>query len=285
VKFTISALILVMLGWFFAPLGQRFINWLIPPALNYKLAARLARLAGLLARSAAERDEVRDLLGLILASDPARLAAGEKPEVTNPLAVVLPVFGRCLYARLGGLSALLRIPLRAFGELLAAVTVTVVPVAQAAIAGAALSALALLGQATVALAGATALLVFALTLIALYVRGRRPSRPPIPPNRRERDRGIFVGTIVAAAPPAALAAAALTLDLHPLGHTPRLVAAAIIATSLAAPVVFASTLCDWYLILPRLSGLVGRAPCQEARRARWRALTQFWYCALRPGTR
>jgi hypothetical protein len=42
-------------------------------------------------------------------------------------------------------------------------------------------------------------------------------------------------------------------------------------------VVFISTLCDWYFVLPRVAGLVTPAPCQGRQLERRLLLTAFWY--------
>jgi hypothetical protein len=68
-------------------------------------------------------------------------------------------------------------------------------------------------------------------------------------------------------------------------HRPDLGLAPISAVILAvtAAAVFLSSLVDWYVILPRVSGLLGIRPCREPdsdfprRPETWREVTRWWY--------
>jgi len=278
VTVTVSTVIVLIVGWLCAPVGQRFVNWLIPPGTNYKLAALAARLTGRLARSEEERAEATDLLGSILASDPARLDSDEAPEISNPLAVAVPVLHRCVGAQIGRALGSSRLPLRLARDAVTALMLTVVPTSQAGVAIIALSALALMGHGVATLAVSVVVLGFATTLAVIYAaQCRRFGDDHLPPHRRARDRGLFVGWLTFGLSGAALATLTLTLSVHPVTHAPRFLASFVVAVALASTTVFLSTLCDWYVVLPRLAGIVCLPPCREPGHRRWRTLTQFWY--------
>ena len=72
----------------------------------------------------------------------------------------------------------------------------------------------------------------------------------------------------------------LGLDLAgaaPLTDTGRLVRTLIVGATIAALATFASSLVDWYWILPRVSGVVCFAPCEQPGREQWSAVTSIWY--------
>lgn len=52
--------------------------------------------------------------------------------------------------------------------------------------------------------------------------------------------------------------------------------AAVTAATIALAAIFVSSLIDWYWILPRVSGVVRRAPCEEAGGQRWARVTGVW---------
>lgn len=89
---TAAAILLVATAALLARVGERLVDWLISPQLNYRIGAASARLAVRLARSERERHEAEDVLGNILASAP------ESSDV-SPLASVAPVLTRCLAAQ------------------------------------------------------------------------------------------------------------------------------------------------------------------------------------------
>lgn len=64
---------------------------------------------------------------------------------------------------------------------------------------------------------------------------------------------------------------------------PGLAVTAPILLAVAASGVYLSSLVDWYIILPRISGLLGPRPCRDrderfvAFPSTWRSTTQWWY--------
>jgi hypothetical protein len=102
---------------------------------------------------------------------------------------------------------------------------------------------------------------------------------PVPDHRRERDRLVACLLAVAAGVPGGVATtmhfvgSPFTVDL-PGGSW-------FVTAAVVAAVIFASSLVDWYWILPRLSGLgAWPRPCEiEVPRDNrpWRFVTQHWY--------
>jgi hypothetical protein len=76
-----------------------------------------------------------------------------------------------------------------------------------------------------------------------------------------------------------LAAIALivVLDLAPLDDRGRFADALLLWATIAALGVFVSSLVDWYWILPKISGIVCKAPCEAPGKERWESPTGHWY--------
>jgi hypothetical protein len=77
----IALFLVALVGGIISRAGERFLDWVLPPGANFRLAAFLARLAVRLARSDRVRNEALDVLANVLARD----------EAANPVATVLPV--------------------------------------------------------------------------------------------------------------------------------------------------------------------------------------------------
>jgi hypothetical protein len=141
---------------------------------------------------------------------------------------------------------------------------------------------ALQGPAIAALlcTGATALVAG-----VLYVRYRgdlQAAHVDVVPQHRERLDLIVAGDVRAALAVGAVAASfmlALSVERPDLGIAP--VSAVLLGVT--AAIVLLSSLVDWYLILPRISGLLGIRPCREPdtdfprRPQTWREVTRWWY--------
>jgi len=105
----------------------------------------------------------------------------------------------------------------------------------------------------------------------------------IPPHRARLDR-VVAGDALVTLLPATLLATLFAVEVgHPLtGHGAIHGAAA--ALVVAAAVIWASSLFDWYLILPRISGQLGPRPCRSAVEVAdlpfpgtWKEVTRWWY--------
>jgi hypothetical protein len=77
---------------------------------------------------------------------------------------------------------------------------------------------------------------------------------------------------------AAVAFGAVDVDTIGLGGGSRglFFNAAVTALTAAVVAIFVSSLIDWYWVLPRISGIVRKAPCEEAGGQRWARVTGVW---------
>lgn len=87
-------LLLLLIGGIVSGAGERLFNWVIPRGVNFLVAAMIARLALSLAFDTCSRNEASDVLANILAADPENCDF-------SPIAVALPVLGRCALSQLG----------------------------------------------------------------------------------------------------------------------------------------------------------------------------------------
>jgi hypothetical protein len=105
----------------------------------------------------------------------------------------------------------------------------------------------------------------------------------LPPHRSRLDRVVAGDGLVTLAPASLLAALFATDIVHPLtGHGAFHGATA--ALVVAATIIWVSSLVDWYLILPRISGQLGPRPCRSASEvpefffpSTWKEVTRWWY--------
>jgi hypothetical protein len=136
-----------------------------------------------------------------------------------------------------------------------------------------------------AIAALTCTGVTALVASVLYMRYRgdlRSARVDVVPQHRERLDLIVAGDVRGALAVGAVAAAfmlVLSVERPDLGIAP--ISAVLLGVT--AAIILLSSLVDWYLILPRISGLRGIRPCREPdtdfprRPQTWREVTRWWY--------
>lgn len=105
----------------------------------------------------------------------------------------------------------------------------------------------------------------------------------VPAHRARLDRVVAGDALLTLAPATLLAALFAADALHPLGGHDA-VHGASAALAIAATVIWASSLFDWYLILPRISGQLGPRPCRSAEEvpdfffpSTWKEVTRWWY--------
>jgi hypothetical protein len=112
----------------------------------------------------------------------------------------------------------------------------------------------------------------------------------VPPHRARLDR-VVAGDALATLLPTTLLAALFATDIaHPLSGY-EAIRGATAALVLATTVIWASSLFDWYLILPRISGQLGCRPCRASEEeeaftfpSTWREVTRWWYIHRVAGT-
>lgn len=150
---------------------------------------------------------------------------------------------------------------------------------QVIVVAAILIALAVVGYAQTALGVSLFVLLIGIIYAVLYRRFRR--RDLVPRHRRELDRYVAKLVVVAAVVPA-LVAIVLIVVGTPFSVDAVAAQAWLTAAAVVAAAVFASSLVDWYWILPRLGGLGSwPRPCEVEVAADddhdWRFVTQYWY--------
>lgn len=105
----------------------------------------------------------------------------------------------------------------------------------------------------------------------------------LPPHRARLDRVVVGDALLTLIPVSLLAVLFAGGVMHPFaGH--GAVHGAIASLVVAATIIWASSLFDWYLILPRISGQLGPRPCRAAFEvpefpfpSTWKEMTRWWY--------
>lgn len=122
-----------------------------------------------------------------------------------------------------------------------------------------------------------------LLLRGKYRRDLAITAAAAPPHRARLDRVVAGDTLVTLLPATLLALLFAVHVAHPLGGHAA-VHGATAALAVAATAVWASSLFDWYLILPRISGQLGARPCRSAGEvadfpfpSTWKEVTRWWY--------
>lgn len=104
----------------------------------------------------------------------------------------------------------------------------------------------------------------------------------IPPHRNKLDDVVASDAIAAFGPATLLIVVSWVIGLNPSGDTAATARIAIGFLAIAATAIYLSSLVDWYVILPRVSGQLGARPCR-GRDPRfpfphsWKEVTRWWY--------
>jgi hypothetical protein len=146
---------------------------------------------------------------------------------------------------------------------------------------AALIGTAVIGGGIFALSLAALVAFFAFILWLKYTRDMDRAERTAPPHRDRLD--VLVAGDARASLLPALVLACFVIIFRPTPPTVApyvLDAVATVAVVVAA--IYVSSLFDWYLILPRLSGLLGVRPCKPEGEPpgwpnTWRKVTRWWY--------
>lgn len=138
-----------------------------------------------------------------------------------------------------------------------------------------------LGAPVFALASATFAALFSFALWRKYRRDLALVNLGAPPHRQRLDVLIAGDTRAALIAPLVLGTFVVATSA-PLPEVASYLRDAVAVVAFVSVVVFGSSLCDWYLILPRVSGMLGLRPCREEGRFKtfpstWREVTRWWY--------
>ena len=104
----------------------------------------------------------------------------------------------------------------------------------------------------------------------------------VPPHRARLDALMSNDAWGGLAAAFLVALASIFLGPDPGGTTFETARAALSSLTIAATGVYASSLVDWYVILPRISGQLGYRPCRSADPEfpfphSWKEVTRWWY--------
>jgi hypothetical protein len=116
--------------------------------------------------------------------------------------------------------------------------------------------------------------VVAASLDAGYVASRRKER--VLGHRRRLDRIVRRQWLAVATLSTGIAVGVSELDQAPLDPTDPFVRAVVVAVVVCSVAIYISSLIDWYWLLPRISGLVGPAPCERVGTDRFAGITRLW---------
>ncbi len=114
-----------------------------------------------------------------------------------------------------------------------------------------------------------------LEYIRLRRRGHAMGRT-VPEHRSKLDRCVATQWISTGVLGVAASLMSARTDLKPL-DVGQLMDALIVAAVVASFAVYVSNLIDWYVLLPKLGGLAGPAPCESPGASTWRYTTCLWY--------
>lgn len=147
-----------------------------------------------------------------------------------------------------------------------------------------------LGAGGVTIACAAAALAWMLGLRHKYRRDVAAADAAVPPHRAKLDRVVAMESLAWLGPTLLVG---LIFLLHPLQPADWLLVVkdTALPLTLAAVFVYGSSLFDWYLILPRVSGQLRHRPCRAAEEeesftfpSTWKEVTRWWYIHRAVGT-
>lgn len=120
------------------------------------------------------------------------------------------------------------------------------------------------------------LLAIGLFLQTMYLVERRNGRR-VPSHRRALDRMVRAQWASAGALGVAIGVLGRRYGIEPLTDVGVLFDALVVGFLVIWLGIFISSMVDWYLILPKVSGIACPAPCEANDGERWTAVTNLWY--------
>lgn len=95
-------------------------------------------------------------------------------------------------------------------------------------------------------------------------------------HRRRLDRVVRLQWIGIGALGGCLSIAIGQVDPPPLAHAVAVVQTIVMGIAIASPTIYVSSLVDWYWVLPKVSGMVGPAPCERTGGEGFAGVTKVW---------
>lgn len=144
-----------------------------------------------------------------------------------------------------------------------------------------LIATAVLGGEVFVLVAGGSLALFGFGLWRKYRHDVLVAKAEVPPHRGRLD--VLVAGDARASLLAPLVLAVFAAVMSPaVPRVPSYVLDGVAIVALVLVVVYASSLSDWYVTLPRMTGLLGVRPCRRDGRFKtfpktWREVTRWWY--------
>jgi hypothetical protein len=145
------------------------------------------------------------------------------------------------------------------------------------------------GALVAACVGAGAML-WLLTMRFKYRRDLATTTSWVPDHRGRLDRVVALDPLVTIVPATVVALLILLGILQPIVDVGAVRGAAVVLAPTVA-VIWGSSLVDWYLIIPRISGQLGHRPCRAAEEEEWfpfpytwKEVTRWWYIHRAVGT-
>jgi hypothetical protein len=141
----------------------------------------------------------------------------------------------------------------------------------------ALGLLSLRGFPATATALAAGLTAYAALLDLSYQVRRRHRISLVLPHRRTLDkivRGQWLCVLVIGC---GLSQGLGAANVHPLADDGALVQALVFGLTVGVTTVYASSLVDWYWVLPKVSGIVGPPPCTNVGGKAYEGVTKIWF--------
>ncbi len=141
---------------------------------------------------------------------------------------------------------------------------------------------AIVGAPLVALCSAAVALGLSRCFEARYRHDVSVTEAEIPPHRAKLDTVMSNDAWGGLGPALLVALAALLLGSDPREPTFDTVRSVLASLTIAATGVYSSSLVDWYVILPRISGQLGYRPCRDTHPRfpfphSWKEVTRWWY--------
>ncbi len=153
---------------------------------------------------------------------------------------------------------------------------------QAVVLAGLLIASAIFGASLLAILCASGIAAGALLLNRRYQHDVAVAGASVPHHRASLDEVVAADAVAAIAPATLLCIVSLVVGLAPSGDPAATARVAVSFLAIAAAVIYLSSLVDWYVILPRVSGQLGAKPCRDRDPHfpfphSWKEVTRWWY--------